>query len=155
MITVWANHTAPMVAKLDEVGQVGRATGRTSAPQEVVLRAGWEPRSRSTSSVMAMANTPSLNASMRRGAVARYPTALIAFSHPKIMAASARTDGMTPAEPQSRCLFGGCRTARGPRSPAQSWLLSPGVLLVVTIRKDGTPRLSPVAPFVHDGELWL
>jgi len=34
-------------------------------------------------------------------------------------------------------------------------LLSPGVLLVVTIRKDGTPRLSPVEPFVHDGELWL
>ncbi len=34
-------------------------------------------------------------------------------------------------------------------------LLSPGVLLVASIRKDGTPRLSPVEPFVHDGELWL
>ena len=31
----------------------------------------------------------------------------------------------------------------------------PGVLLVATIRRDGTPRLSPVEPFVLDGELWL
>jgi hypothetical protein len=29
------------------------------------------------------------------------------------------------------------------------------VLLVVTIRADGTPRLSPVEPFVLDGDLWL
>lgn len=34
-------------------------------------------------------------------------------------------------------------------------LLGPGVVLVVTIRRDGTPRLSPVEPFVLDGELWL
>jgi hypothetical protein len=30
-------------------------------------------------------------------------------------------------------------------------LVAPGVLLVVTIRADGTPRLSPVEPFVLDG----
>jgi general stress protein 26 len=34
-------------------------------------------------------------------------------------------------------------------------LVRPGVLLVVTIRRDGTPRLSPVEPFLLDGELWL
>jgi hypothetical protein len=34
-------------------------------------------------------------------------------------------------------------------------LLTPGVVLVATIRRDGTPRLSPVEPFVLDGELWL
>jgi hypothetical protein len=34
-------------------------------------------------------------------------------------------------------------------------LIGPGVLLVVTIRLDGTPRLSPVEPFVLDGDLWL
>jgi hypothetical protein len=34
-------------------------------------------------------------------------------------------------------------------------LLDPGVVLVATIRRDGTPRLSPVEPFVMDGELWL
>lgn len=38
---------------------------------------------------------------------------------------------------------------------ARDRLLSPGVLLVVTIRRDGTPRLSPVEPFVLDGDLWL
>ena len=38
---------------------------------------------------------------------------------------------------------------------AHERLVTPGVLLVVTIRKDGTPRLSPVEPFVHDGDLWL
>src|SRR5688572_1351682 len=38
---------------------------------------------------------------------------------------------------------------------AQNRLIGPGVLLVVTIRKDGTPRLSPVEPFVLDGDLWL
>jgi hypothetical protein len=38
---------------------------------------------------------------------------------------------------------------------AQDRLIGPGVLLVVTIRKDGTPRLSPVEPFVLDGDLWL
>jgi hypothetical protein len=34
-------------------------------------------------------------------------------------------------------------------------LLGPGVVLVVTVRRDGTPRLSPVVPFLLDGELWL
>ena len=34
-------------------------------------------------------------------------------------------------------------------------LIGPGVLLVVTIRRDGAPRLSPVEPLVSDGELWL
>ena len=29
-------------------------------------------------------------------------------------------------------------------------LLDPGVVLVATIRPDGTPRLSPVEPYVHD-----
>jgi hypothetical protein len=34
-------------------------------------------------------------------------------------------------------------------------LLEPGVVLVATIRHDGTPRLSPVEPYVLDGRLWL
>src|SRR6478736_5155380 len=34
-------------------------------------------------------------------------------------------------------------------------LLGPGVVLVGTIRRDGTPRISPVEPFLLDGELWL
>jgi hypothetical protein len=34
-------------------------------------------------------------------------------------------------------------------------LLGPGVVLAATIRRDGTPRLSPVEPFVLDGTLWL
>jgi len=34
-------------------------------------------------------------------------------------------------------------------------LIAPGVLLVVTIRRDGTPRLSPVEPLLLDGDLWL
>jgi hypothetical protein len=34
-------------------------------------------------------------------------------------------------------------------------LLEPGVVLVTTIRGDGTPRVSPVEPFVQDGVLWL
>jgi hypothetical protein len=34
-------------------------------------------------------------------------------------------------------------------------LIGPGVVLVATIRRDGTPRLSPVEPFLLDGELWL
>jgi hypothetical protein len=37
----------------------------------------------------------------------------------------------------------------------QRKLLDPGVVLVVTIRRDASPRLSPVEPFVLDGELWL
>ena len=38
---------------------------------------------------------------------------------------------------------------------AHDRLVGPGVLLVATIRRDGTPRLSPVEPFVLDGDLWL
>jgi hypothetical protein len=38
---------------------------------------------------------------------------------------------------------------------ARARLIEPGVLLVVTIRRDGTPRLSPVEPLVLDGELLL
>jgi Pyridoxamine 5'-phosphate oxidase len=37
----------------------------------------------------------------------------------------------------------------------QRRLLEPGVVLVATIRGDGTPRLSPVEPLVMDGNLWL
>jgi Pyridoxamine 5'-phosphate oxidase len=38
---------------------------------------------------------------------------------------------------------------------AQERLIQPGVVLVVTTRRDGTPRLSPVEPLVMDGDLWL
>jgi hypothetical protein len=38
---------------------------------------------------------------------------------------------------------------------ARERLVGPGVLLVVTIRRDGTPRLSPVEPLLLDGDLWL
>ena len=38
---------------------------------------------------------------------------------------------------------------------AHDRLLDPGVVLVATVRRDGTPRLSPVEPFVLDGDLWL
>jgi hypothetical protein len=34
-------------------------------------------------------------------------------------------------------------------------LAGPGVVLVGTIRKDGSPRISPVEPLFWDGELWL
>jgi hypothetical protein len=34
-------------------------------------------------------------------------------------------------------------------------LLGPGVVLVGTIRRDGAPRISPVEPWVMDGDLWL
>jgi Pyridoxamine 5'-phosphate oxidase len=38
---------------------------------------------------------------------------------------------------------------------ARHRLLERGVVLVATIRTDGTPRVSPVEPFVLDGILWL
>jgi len=46
---------------------------------------------------------------------------------------------------------------RQPRlaAKARERLLEPGVLLVVSLRKDGTPRLSPVEPYVMDGRLLL
>jgi hypothetical protein len=34
-------------------------------------------------------------------------------------------------------------------------LIGPGVVLVATIRRDGTPRISAVEPLVLDGDLWL
>jgi hypothetical protein len=47
------------------------------------------------------------------------------------------------------------REAPGLASVAHDRLITPGVLLVVTIRRDGAPRLSPVEPLVFDGDLWL
>jgi hypothetical protein len=38
---------------------------------------------------------------------------------------------------------------------ARRRLVEPGVLLVATVRRDGTPRLSPVEPWLMDGDLWL
>jgi hypothetical protein len=38
---------------------------------------------------------------------------------------------------------------------ARERLVAPGVLLAVTIRRDGTARLSPVEPLILDGDLWL
>jgi hypothetical protein len=38
---------------------------------------------------------------------------------------------------------------------AEERLLEPGVVLVGTIRKDGSPRISPVEPFLMEGDLWL
>jgi Pyridoxamine 5'-phosphate oxidase len=38
---------------------------------------------------------------------------------------------------------------------ARQRLVEPGVLLVVTLRRDGTPRLSPVEPYLLDGRLLL
>lgn len=40
-------------------------------------------------------------------------------------------------------------------SLGQQKLLDRGVVLVGTIRTDGTPRISPVEPFLLDGDLWL
>lgn len=34
-------------------------------------------------------------------------------------------------------------------------LTGPGVVLVATIRRDGSPRVSPVEPLLWDGNLWL
>jgi len=34
-------------------------------------------------------------------------------------------------------------------------LIAPGVVLAGTIRRDGTPRVSPVEPLLLDGQLWL
>ena len=38
---------------------------------------------------------------------------------------------------------------------AHDRLIGPGVVLVATVRRDGTPRLSPVEPLILDGDLWL
>jgi hypothetical protein len=40
-------------------------------------------------------------------------------------------------------------------SRARERLIDTGVLLVATVRRDGTPRLSPIEPLVLDGDLWL
>jgi pyridoxamine 5'-phosphate oxidase-like protein len=37
----------------------------------------------------------------------------------------------------------------------EKMLGEPGVVLVATVRKDGSPRLSAVEPFFWEGELWL
>jgi hypothetical protein len=34
-------------------------------------------------------------------------------------------------------------------------LAGPGVVLVATIRRDGSPRISPVEPLLWEGDLWL
>jgi hypothetical protein len=34
-------------------------------------------------------------------------------------------------------------------------LTGPGVVLVGTVRRDGSPRISPVEPLLWDGDLWL
>jgi hypothetical protein len=38
---------------------------------------------------------------------------------------------------------------------ARELVVDPGVCLVATIRRDGTPRVSPVEPLLLDGDLWL
>jgi hypothetical protein len=38
---------------------------------------------------------------------------------------------------------------------AHNRLIDPGVVLVATLRRDGTPRLSPVEPLIMEGDLWL
>jgi hypothetical protein len=38
---------------------------------------------------------------------------------------------------------------------AHQRLVEPGILLVITARRDGSARLSPVEPLVNDGALWL
>ena len=46
---------------------------------------------------------------------------------------------------------------RQPRlaATAHARLVEPGVVLVATVRRDGSPRLSPVEPFVLEGDLML
>jgi hypothetical protein len=43
----------------------------------------------------------------------------------------------------------------GLAAKARERLVEPGVLLVVSLRRDGTPRLSPVEPYIMDGRLLL
>jgi hypothetical protein len=47
--------------------------------------------------------------------------------------------------------------ARQPRLAAVGLekLRAPGVVLVGTVRRDGSPRITPVEPFFWEGELWL
>jgi Pyridoxamine 5'-phosphate oxidase len=47
------------------------------------------------------------------------------------------------------------RDAAGLAYMAHERLVAPGVLLVATIRRDGTPRLSPVEPLILEGDLYL
>jgi hypothetical protein len=46
---------------------------------------------------------------------------------------------------------------RQPKLAELAWgrLVEPGVVLVVTLRRDGTPRLSPVEPWLMGQDLWL
>jgi hypothetical protein len=51
-------------------------------------------------------------------------------------------------------------TELGERQPrlaslAKERLIAPGVVLVGTTRRDGTSRISPVEPYLLDGDLWL
>jgi Pyridoxamine 5'-phosphate oxidase len=47
--------------------------------------------------------------------------------------------------------------ARQPRlaEVGRERLLGPGVVLVGTVRRDGSPRISPVEPWIMAGDLWL
>src|SRR5215211_3944457 len=38
---------------------------------------------------------------------------------------------------------------------ARELVVAPGVCLVATVRRDASPRLSPVEPLLLDGDLWL
>lgn len=46
-------------------------------------------------------------------------------------------------------------TQQGLAELGRRLLIEPGVVLVGTVRRDGTPRISPVEPFVLDGDLML
>jgi hypothetical protein len=45
--------------------------------------------------------------------------------------------------------------ALGLGAAARERLITPGVLLAATTRRDGTPRISPIEPLLLDGDLWL
>jgi hypothetical protein len=47
------------------------------------------------------------------------------------------------------------RDAAGLADMAHERLIAPGVLLVATIRRDGTPPLGPVEPLILEGDLYL
>ena len=67
-----------------------------------------------------------------------------------------RRHRVTPAS-YVRCMRWNDITEDAPRfaEVAHRRLIDPGVLLVVTVRADGTPRLSPVEPLIVEGDLWL
>jgi hypothetical protein len=67
------------------------------------------------------------------------------------------TEGVDPIREEAAAMRWSEVDARQPKlaEAARRRLIDPGVVLVVTIRRDGTPRLSPVEPFLLDGDLWL